>query len=569
MDSGCKPNEAMIDASISKPEIAMELVSRANNPGLAAYAVTVASKKGNTELFKSLVEANSVPLSNAHFNNAVADRRMEIALYVLDAPGIDMNAALQTSLGSGLKPLIERCLSKGATAAPALNWAVDKGDIPLATVCIDEFGAEANGALPAAVVKGSAPMVNLLLDKGGEATVGLQAAVDNGSQPMAKLLLDRGADPSAQLPNACGRGHDGIVQAMIDKGGDSNLGMQAAIENDKASTVQLLVNAGADPNPAIGYAVEKGNASLLDLLVSKGGDAKAPDLMAKAAGRGDVPVLNVLLNKANSDPNPGMLPAVTEQGSGVLDLLIRAGGDATPPALIAKAVERGDAAMATMLMDKGADPDNATLIAIRINRPDLVTLLKSRGGDLSRAGFVKESAKHNNPALTGMLLDAGAPVQEGVSPAVDANAGAVLELLRSKGADLTDKNLLVKAVSNGSSSVAPVLVKAGCDAREYVDPGTGGNLLHIAAQREDFPILSLLVEAKYDVNMKASGSGDTPLHVAARGGKDNLDAVMALVDAGADVNALNGRGKSVVQEAKGPRVRKYIKENGGERKPGK
>ena len=119
-------------------------------------------------------------------------------------------------------------------------------------------------------------------------------------------------------------------------------------------------------------------------------------------------------------------------------------------------------------------------------------------------------------------------------------------------------------------SRAPIILymRPSTRPRSHVDPGTGGNLLHVAAQREDFPVLRILIEAKYDVNMKAEGSGDTPLHVAARGGKDNLDAVMALVGAGADVNATNGRGKSVVQEAKGPKVRKFIKENGGERKPG-
>ena len=249
-------------------------------------------------------------------------------------------------------------------------------------------------------------------------------------------------------------------------------------------------------------------------------------------------------------------------------MLLDKGADATPPALISKAVEKGDASMTTMLLDKGADANNATLMSINVNRPDLLTLLQSRGADLSKTGFVAASAKHNNPALTSMLLDAGAPVQEGVEPAVASNAGVVLDLLHSKGAVVTDQALMVTAVRNGFEPVAKVLVKGGCEARSFIDPNTGGNLLHVAAEREDFPVLRVLVDAKYDVNQKATGTGDTPLHTAARGGKDNLDAVMALVDAGADVNAMNGRGKSVVQEAKGPRVRKYIKENGGERKPG-
>ncbi|MBL0045608.1 MAG: ankyrin repeat domain-containing protein [Flavobacteriales bacterium] len=217
--------------------------------------------------------------------------------YVLEAPGIDYNAALGTSLAKGNKPLIERCLDKGAAPAPALGWAVDRGDIPFATACITQYGADVNGALPQAGPKAAHPhgrTCSLTMAPrrhgvrrpwpaeacpwppapgcGADATAAtacLQTAVDNGSLPMATLLIERGADANGQMANASGRGNDAIVKLLIAKGGDPNTGMAAAVRSDKASTVEVLVNSGADPHQRELHVGGKGDAPLLELPIPK------------------------------------------------------------------------------------------------------------------------------------------------------------------------------------------------------------------------------------------------------------------------------------------------------------
>ncbi|MBK9759170.1 MAG: ankyrin repeat domain-containing protein [Flavobacteriales bacterium] len=599
IDGGAQVNTAHIDAAMGNPAVVSMMVSKSNNPANASHAVNAALAKGNTELFKSLVESNGVPLTNAHYESAVNGGRSEIALYVLEAPGIDYNAALGASLAKANKPLIERCLDKGAAPAPALGWAVDKGDIPFATMCITQYGADVNGALPQAVAKGSAPMVNMLLDNGAEASRGLQSAVasgslpmatllldrgadataataclqtavDNGSLPMATLLIERGADANGQMANASGRGNDAMVKLLIAKGGDPNTGMAAAVRKDKASTVEVLVNSGADPAPAVGYAVGKGNAPMLDLLISKGADVTKPDLVKTAVRRKDTATLLVLLEKGRASADPGMALAVDSLGEDIVGILLNHNADATPDRYIKKAVERKSVPIATLLLAKGADANNGVLLAIQKNDLDMVTLLKSNNGDLSRAGYLAASVGFDNFPLSTLIVDAGCPVQEGVDPAVTAGAGKVMGLLVDKGADVKNVDLIARAVNGAFPGVVEALLRGGCDPKEHIDPATGGNLMHVAAMRNDFPTVKLLFGAGVNMHYKAAGSGDVPLHAAVRG-RNNNDMVAFMVETGqADVNAVNAKGKSVLQESPaGSGIPKYLKSKGAEKKPEK
>lgn len=597
MENNANYEDAMLTSAIMTNKEDMIRIFLDKGKTRPEIVMALAEEKGKYEIFTSMIEQQGAVPTNSLFERSVTARRIQFADYMLDNPAIDKDEALRVSIGNGNKPLIEKCLMKGAAAGPALTYAISKNDLALATSSIEQYSADASTSLPLAVGKGSIPMVTLLLDKGADASSGLKAAVDTLSLPMVNLLLERGADNTAEMANAAGRGGDAIVQAMISKGGDANAGMAAAVKADKASTVKILVEAGADPAPAMAYAVDKSNGPLLELLISKGGDATVSAYVAKAAERGDVAILNILLEKGSADANPGMLPAVTHQGAGVVDILLKHGASGSSPALIKKSVERGEVttaglllnsgadaspgdlirvavsqkntAMTGLLLEKGADANNGTMESIKQNSTEILSLLKSKGADLGRAGYLAASAPHNNTTLSGMLLEGGCAPQEGVVPAANSNASKVLDLLLAKGADLKDVKLIVTAVTNGYDQVATVLVKGGCDPTGFVDPGSGGNLLHVATAQENFPMVQVLIGAKVDVNMKASGSGDTPLHVAARGGKDNLDCVMALVGAGSDVNATNSRGKSVIQEAKGPKIRKFLKSEGGERRPDK
>ena len=53
--------------------------------------------------------------------------------------------------------------------------------------------------------------------------------------------------------------------------------------------------------------------------------------------------------------------------------------------------------------------------------------------------------------------------------------------------------------------------------------------------------MSLLVEAGADVNAATALAGWTPLHLVAERGREMPDIMAAMIDRGADVNALNQR----------------------------
>src|SRR6185503_6719890 len=78
--------------------------------------------------------------------------------------------------------------------------------------------------------------------------------------------------------------------------------------------------------------------------------------------------------------------------------------------------------------------------------------------------------------------------------------------------------------------------------------------LHRAAMAGDVAAIKRLIARKADVNGRVKSNefyssewGNTPLMLAVRDGRD--EAVAALLEAGADVNAVNDRGVSVLHRA--------------------
>ena len=66
-----------------------------------------------------------------------------------------------------------------------------------------------------------------------------------------------------------------------------------------------------------------------------------------------------------------------------------------------------------------------------------------------------------------------------------------------------------------------------------------GTPLHLAALRNDLPVVKRLVELGADVNAKEEKGQGTPLHWALQGGQAALDVLSYLVEHGSDVNAKN------------------------------
>jgi ankyrin repeat protein len=123
---------------------------------------------------------------------------------------------------------------------------------------------------------------------------------------------------------------------------------------------------------------------------------------------------------------------------------------------------------------------------------------------------------------------------------------------------------MVIAVKNKQVEMARLLYNNKCDIN-YKDPN-GNSFLHIVSDDDGLEeLVKAFVDFGSDLDAK-NLKGQTPLHLAAESGKDNLEVVIILVESGADVNAVSNKGETPRKAAKGIKVKKYLKDQGGVRK---
>ena len=241
------------------------------------------------------------------------------------------------------------------------------------------------------------------------------------------------------------------------------------------------------------------------------------------------------------------------------------GGQATPP--IVEAARRGDAATVRTLIGRRVDVNAAAA--------DGTTALHW-------------AAEHDDIALLDTLIKAGANVKvtnrHGVAPlslAALNGSGAAVGRLLAGGADPNttmagDETALMTAARAGSVAALRALLAAGADPSSRVG-STGQTALMWAAARNNAAAVRLLVEAGADIKTRTGRAappprqsqgttaaqalvtnfeggrsmfnsppptGFTAFLFAVRGG--SVEAVKALLDAGADVNDLLSDGSSAL-----------------------
>lgn len=125
-----------------------------------------------------------------------------------------------------------------------------------------------------------------------------------------------------------------------------------------------------------------------------------------------------------------------------------------------------------------------------------------------------------------------------------------MRLFKSQGTDPNKvdgvgMSLLQNAANDGRLHAAAILIESGADVNFR-----GGSLdlsaLHYAAYRNNSGMTELLLDSGADPNIAAK-DGERPLHTAAFAG--DLQIIRALLEAGADVAAKNGRGHTAMDVA--------------------
>ena len=218
------------------------------------------------------------------------------------------------------------------------------------------------------------------------------------------------------------------------------------------------------------------------------------------------------------------------------------------------------------LLDAGLDPNSktasgTTVLMFAAHDASKVRLLLSHGADAkvrtpSGADALTIAAAYRSTrASIQLLLDAGGLPQapEGVhsrhSPLVLASMSGDLEnvrLLLAHGA-VPDAEALSEAVTFGNADIVKTLINAGADAS--ITESSGINLVHWATITNRANVIPVLVASNVDINA-VDEFGFTPLMYAATVDEGNIDALAALLRAGADRGIRNKDHRTALEQAR-------------------
>jgi ankyrin repeat protein len=408
-----------------------------------------------------------------------------------DAPLVEAMARRNTP---AVQALLKQRVDVNATTpdgATALLWAAHWDDVEAVDLLLaagaDVDAADDHGVTPLAraCTSASLRMVTRLL----EARANPNIAQRNGITPLIAALRVGNLD---------------IVKALIARGANVNsttvgnrfTPLMWAIAEGHDSIVTELLNAGADV-----HAVTADGFSTLTIAARNGDIDTARRLIA--AG---VPVNETASNRI--------------------------------PALPFAALSNHDA-FAMFLLEQGADPHA---------RLEGVTALHAAAGNAAQ--YLSEWQRSRNASLgLGAAGRGGSGRGRGGAGAASVGKIALIQALLAKGADI---NAGVTSSAMGSSYIGRPTKGAfeshSCGTGDY----RGATPLWLAAFAANVSVMEALLKAGADLTL-TSDDGTTPLMVAAGLGRCTFnpalqrgtrstgaeDAVTLLLDAGADVNAVN------------------------------
>jgi len=339
-----------------------------------------------------------------------------------------------------------------------------------------------------------------------------------------KKLLAAGADPKAAnrygvtpLALACTSGNTAIVEMLLDAGADPRAALpggetplMTAARTGRLGPVQALLAHGADVNSkeakgqtALMWAAAEGHIDVVDALLKADADFRTPLpsgftplLFAVREGRSDV-VFRLLA--AGCDINEAMRP---ERRFG-------SRGRATNPLLLA--IENGHFELASSLLSAGADPN---------------------------AHPAGSTALHAMSWVRKPIRGDGDP------PPIGSGRMSSLEMVRQLVAYKADINARMEKGDGGRGKFTT----------------TGSTPFVLAARTCDVPLMRLLLELGADPNL-ANADNCTPLLAASGVGalgdgdeaagteEEAVEACRLLLDLGADVNAVDNNGETVMHGA--------------------
>ena len=403
-----------------------------------------------------------------------------------------------------------------------------------------------------------------------DGTTALIYAAHQNNLDLVRLLLDAGADAKAAnryrvtaLSEACNVGNGEMIQALLKAGADPNAAigegetpLMTASRTGTVEGVKALLAAGADVNAKEGYrgetalmwAVAENHADVARLLIAAGAELNARSTFydfnfRKVASGGTQAILF----------RGGLTPLLFASRQGAVEsaqVLLDAGADVNLPepeykfTPLLEAIYNDHYDLAAVLVERKAKLDGALYLTVEMrnldyfgNRPRKPVTDKL--DELTFARFLLDhGADPNAPLKTklpGRMAQGAIAVPAGATPFYRAARSADLEVMR----------LLVEhgADSNRPSDdhTTPLLAAATGQGARFA----GGQE---RPEPEFVEAIRLCLDKGGDVNA-ANDRGDTPMHMAAQRGADQI--VQFLADHGARLDVKNKSGRTPLDMATG------------------
>ena len=434
------------------------------------------------------------------------------------------------------------------------------------------------------------------------------AAVGDCSEEVLRTILNHGADVNAAsndnetaLMKACHEGNLDVMNVLLNAGANTHISdddgdnwlHHAACGDCSKEVLQTILDHGADVNTtnennttSLMYACHKGSTDVINVLLNAGADHR----ISNANGYTWLHYASV------GDCSKEVLHAILNYGAD-----INAASKNNETALM-KACERGNIDVMNVLLNAGANPhisdddgDNWLHYAAYgdCSKVVLETII-DHGVDVNAVNKYNQTAlliacKKCNEDAINVLLNVGADPTIGD---IDGNTclyeaigqgctKEVIEEIINHGADVNVKSKanitpLMKACHKGNMNVINILLNASADPnitdangctwlhaavcwncrkealQAIIGHGTDVNAMNkqkqtalaLACENGNVDDVKLLLNARADPNI-ADVNGNTLLHNAVRN-TISKETLQAIIDHGADVNAVNNEGATAL-----------------------
>ena len=396
--------------------------------------------------------------------------------------------------------------------------------------------------------------VSSLLDAGSnpdasqpDGTTALHWAAYHANEGMARELVDAGADVNASnrygvspLSLACASGAPRLVRLLLDAGADANAALaggesvlMTAARTGVMESVRALLDAGADPNAAernsqtaLMWASAEGHAHVVRALIDAGANADVAldsgfNALFFAVREGRTAVVRTLLDPAvGFDVNEPLhrkgRPQYQYANSGMSPLIL--------------AIENGHFELAVALLEAGADPNDERTGYTPLHTITWVRKPKNSdyGSDPAPEGSGNLSTLQFVQTLVAMGADVNARLASGKpqSPKINIQ-GSTPFLFAADKADVPLMRVLLELGANpflpNVENTTPLMAAAGL--------GTTAPLEEAGTEEEAFAATRLLLDLGADINA-VDDNGETVMHGAAYGSFPSV--IQLLADRGAD-----------------------------------